>query len=126
MMERDEICIRLVLSKRQLTLGLALAAVFGLTGLIWSETLTMSAIYPSPSGLYKKLLVTADAVLARNSGTVQIGCAAPLTPAAASKLDVCGTIRVVDGGTLTAGKVLTSDAQGVATWQYATFAPDTP
>ena len=66
----------------------------------------------------------ADGILTlKAGGGVGIGT---LTPAAGAKLDVngnvnvAGTIKIV-GGTPGAGKVLTSDASGNATWQYPTY-----
>lgn len=47
------------------------------------------------------------------NGSVGIGTATPAT-----KLDIEGTLKIADG-TEGAGKVLTSDAAGVATWQVA-------
>ena len=38
---------------------------------------------------------------------------------AAAKLDVAGTVKIADG-TQGAGKVLTSDANGLASWQTST------
>ncbi len=49
--------------------------------------------------------------LYNNNGNVGIGTATP-----AAKLDVTGTLKVTDG-TEAAGKVLTSDAAGLASWQ---------
>lgn len=117
-MNRDRIRVTLVLSRRQLTAALALIVMFGVAGALRSETLTLSAIYPSPSGLYKKLLITADAVLSRDSGTVKIGSAAGTQ----KKLEVFGRIRMNDGTQMN-GKTLISDADGVARWEYLTYAP---
>lgn len=52
-----------------------------------------------------------DAVtILNNSGNVGIGTTAP-----AAKLDIAGSVKIVDGSQ-GAGKVLTSDASGAATW----------
>lgn len=101
-----------------------------------SETLTLTTTYPAPVGVYNQIITTgnggtatADTTLARNAGNVVlvpptngpgrvgIGVAAP-----AAKLDVAGTLRFADG-TQAAGKVLTSDASGNASWQYCAYAP---
>lgn len=54
-----------------------------------------------------------DLILNRDGGNVGIGTATPST-----KLDVVGSIKIADG-TQGSGKVLTSDANGVASWQSA-------
>jgi hypothetical protein len=41
------------------------------------ETLTMTTYYPSPSGVYRKLVSTAQTLLARDGGNVGIGTSAP-------------------------------------------------
>jgi|GEM_PF-1733388 len=53
------------------------------------------------------------------SGNVGIGNATP-----SAKLDVNGSIKLSGAGTPGAGKVLTSDAYGNATWQEPTLPPD--
>ncbi|MEO8150895.1 MAG: hypothetical protein ABI723_24895 [Bacteroidia bacterium] len=53
----------------------------------------------------------ADLVINTNTGNVGIATSTP-----AAKLDVAGNIKITDG-TQGAGKVLTSDANGLATWQ---------
>ncbi|MTI39096.1 beta strand repeat-containing protein [Fulvivirga lutimaris] len=52
------------------------------------------------------------------SGNLGIGVASP-----AAKLDILGDIKITDG-TQAAGRVLTSDANGFATWQDPTGNPD--
>jgi len=52
-----------------------------------------------------------DRMIITGSGNIGIGTNMP-----AAKLDVAGTVKIADG-TQGAGKVLTSDANGVASWQ---------
>ena len=54
-----------------------------------SETLTMTTYYPAPSGVYRKLVSTDQALLARDGGRVGIGTKTPMTT-----LDVSGAVRV--------------------------------
>ncbi len=57
----------------------------------------------------------------KNDGNVGIGTDTP-----GAKLDVAGTIKITDGSQA-AGKILTSDANGLATWATPTpAAPSTP
>lgn len=97
-----------------------------------SETLHMTTYYPSPLGIYRKIVTTMETVLNKNGGnailvpnasnpggSVGIGTSAP-DPGV--KLDVEGDVNVggqirIAGGAPGPGKVLTSDAGGNATWQ---------
>lgn len=70
-------------------------------------------------GINGAFTTVSTTVLAANAGTnVGIGVAVPT-----SKLDVSGTVKAtglqITGGAPGAGKILTSDASGVATWQAA-------
>ncbi|MBI5631587.1 MAG: hypothetical protein HY921_11980 [Elusimicrobia bacterium] len=76
-----------------------------------SESVTLMTYYPAPSGVYVKMITTADAYLARDAGSVGIGTVAP-----GAKLEVRGDVKIVDGSQ-GSGKVLTSDAAGLASWQ---------
>lgn len=55
-----------------------------------SESVILNTYYPSPSAIYVKMIATADAYLARDSGSVGIGTSAP-----AQKLDVNGDVHAV-------------------------------
>ena len=75
------------------------------------EDITLDTYYPAPTGVYTNMITTQQTILARDSGNVGIGTAQPQ-----AKLDVVGNVRIADG-TQVAGHVLTSDANGVASWQ---------
>ena len=78
-----------------------------------SETETLTTYYPSPSGVYTQMITTGNTYLARdggNSSRVGVGTTNP-----AAKLDVAGQVRIADG-TQGANRILTSDANGLATW----------
>jgi hypothetical protein len=65
------------------------------------------------SGSIKLRTNNLDRVTVDSTGNVGIGTNVP-----SAKLDVAGTVKIADG-TQGAGKVLTSDASGKATWQTA-------
>jgi hypothetical protein len=69
-----------------------------------------------PSSLYYKSADTTNTrfYIDNNSGNIGIGNSNPQ-----AKLDVSGSIKIADG-TQGSGKVLTSDANGLATWQTPT------
>jgi len=101
----DEIRIRLSLSRSQLKAGLTLAIVLGSVCLLHSETITLTTLYPSPSGIYRRLITTMDTFLARDGGKVTIGDKKPAelivngkvgvgTQTALSKLDVNGNSAI--------------------------------
>ncbi|MBI3549833.1 MAG: hypothetical protein HY078_12415 [Elusimicrobia bacterium] len=82
-------------SKLRLLCALLLLGV--MVGTLGSETMTLTTYYPSPSGIYRRLVSTAEAVFARDGGNVGVGTSAP-----SEKLDVNGNSRV--RGTLTLQK----------------------
>lgn len=84
-MSRDEIQVRLVLSRRQLRGVLALLILVGIAGAVASQTGSVSATYPAPSGVYRRLRATMEAYLASDGGAVGIGTSAPT-----HKLDISG------------------------------------
>jgi len=109
---------------------LALVFIFSICGAAClsaaGETLTITTYYPSPYGSYKELRanqiaigsaygdVTANPLVDGNlivSGNVGIGTTNP-----GAKLDVRGQIRIT-GGNPGNGRVLTSDDNGMGTWQ---------
>lgn len=76
-----------------------------------TESLTLSTTYPAPSGVYAKMITTGDTFLARDAGgRVGVGNTHPL-----ATLDIAGSFRMADGSQA-AGKVLTSDDNGLAQW----------
>ena len=109
------------------------AAVF----VVWaaaafSESLTLTTTYPAPSGIYNQLVTTgnsgtaaADTTLNRNAGNTVLvpgsnaaGRVGIGTNAPGAKLEVAGQIKIT-GGSPGAGKILTSDASGLASWAPA-------
>jgi len=60
---------------------------------------------------------TANLVHITNTGNVGVGTVTPT-----AKLDVAGNVKIADG-TQADGKVFTSDASGLASWQFAIIPP---
>ena len=96
------------------------------------ESITITTYYPSPYGVYNALQTDKLGVGDNNSdgsltsldvptnpgevwikGNVGIGTTSP-----GAKLEVAGQVKIT-GGTPRAGKVLTSDTSGLASWQTA-------
>lgn len=116
---------------------LALVALF-LTNPASSDQVTLLTYYPAPSGVYSRMITTGDTWLARDGGAVIVGTTAPAGPNARMVvangyvglgtatptriLHVSGGVRIEDG-TQAAGRVLTSDVGGNASWQHCTYAP---
>ncbi|MBI4422213.1 MAG: hypothetical protein HY554_00705 [Elusimicrobia bacterium] len=76
--------IRLVLSRRQLQAAGAFLLLVASSYALHSETLVLSTFYPSPAGIFGRLISSGNALLAVNAGTrVGIGTSAPQ-----GKLDV--------------------------------------
>lgn len=61
-----------------------------------SESVTLSTYYPAPSGVYTQMITTGNTYLARDTGNVGIGTAAPTF-----KLDVSGAANA--SGNITSG-----------------------
>lgn len=87
--------------RRRLRTGLAALALAACALEISSETINMTTYYPSPLGIYRKIVTTTETILNKNggntllvpasnpSGKVGVGTADPQ-----AKLDVAGTLRV--------------------------------
>lgn len=61
-----------------------------------------------------------DGAMSNIAGNVGIGTSTP-----GAKLDIAGQVRIT-GGSPGSGKVLTSDATGLATWQTTAFSESDP
>jgi hypothetical protein len=91
--------IHIEISRRRAA-AIVAAALLCAGAVAMSENLTMTTYYPSPSGVYRKLVSTTQTILARDSGRVGIGTTAP---SAAVKLDVAGPVRVGNAASDPAG-----------------------
>ena len=111
-METLHIVVEFNITKKQTLLALMLFFVVWHPGLLGSETLTLTTYYPAPYGGYASLLTTGQTLLARDNGTVALGTT---TPDGTVKLHVNGLVKI-EGGNPGAGKILTSDATGIAAW----------
>lgn len=94
--------IRITIGLREAKCLMAAAVILAVPLWLSSESLTLSTTYPSPAGIYKKLISTGDTILGRDTGSVVIGAAAPT-----AKLTVGGSVSatgaVAAGGAVTAG-----------------------
>ncbi|MFA6316903.1 MAG: hypothetical protein WC943_05740 [Elusimicrobiota bacterium] len=85
---RSDGVIRIEIGRK--TAGGLLAAVLLLCAYAAvSETLTMTSYYPSPAGVYQRLITTARTVLARDGDRVGVGTTNPQ-----ARLDVAGAVRM--------------------------------
>ena len=138
---RREITIRLTMPVRIFLSCLAVLLMATAATELASENVTLTTYYPSPSGVYAKMITTSDTYLSTTaSGKVGIGTTAPTnklslvggnadviggrigigTTAPTQALDVAGTVRMQSFNLYTSPgdkKVLTSDANGNGTWQ---------
>ncbi|MFC1679344.1 hypothetical protein ACFL2T_03955 [Elusimicrobiota bacterium] len=78
--------IHIRIDHKTLVAVLAIAIVCATAYGVMSEKLTVGTSYPSPVGIYKKMITTDQTVLARDTGNVGIGTTAPQ-----AKLDVAST-----------------------------------
>jgi hypothetical protein len=58
-------------------LALSLIILFAGVGYLGSETVSLTTYYPAPSGVYTRIITTADTYLARDGGMVGVGTTAP-------------------------------------------------
>ena len=96
---RRPIILRIHLGTPRVLAGILLAV---LAVKVAADTLTMTTNYPSPVGVYKRMITTARTILARDSDRVGIGTTDP-----AETLDVNGIarahgVKLGDGGACTA------------------------
>jgi hypothetical protein len=101
----DLVKFELVLSRRQLKGALMAFLMIGAVGVVGSETLSLVANFPSPIGIYNRLVSTGQTILAREGGRVGIGTGAPR-----ATLEINGDTRVqtdvVVGGGVSLGGAL--------------------
>jgi hypothetical protein len=99
-MEKNPVYIRIDVNRRQFIAAAAAVLVLAGARPLDSESLTMTTYYPAPSGVYRRLVSTGNAILARDAGgLVGIGKTNP-----SQKLDVNGNIYA-SGGLAAAGSV---------------------
>ncbi|HVE14647.1 MAG TPA: hypothetical protein VNI01_14725 [Elusimicrobiota bacterium] len=84
--------IHIEFSRREGVLGLAGLLLIGGAVAAMSDTMTLTTYFPSPAGIYQKLISVGDTFLARDGGKVGVGTTAPK-----AVLEVNGDLRV--GGT---------------------------
>jgi hypothetical protein len=80
---------------------------------LWPRDANTMYLNYGADGFYIRNNSSVNTMVMNNAGQVGIGTAAPT-----SSLHIAGTVRIVDG-TQANGRVLTSDATGLASWQPA-------
>lgn len=111
--------------------GILAGAALFLADSVSSDQVTLTTYYPAPSGVYTRMITTDQTWLARDGCAVSVGTSASPafgaklivaggnvglgTPAPSRQLHVFGGLRLEDG-TQAAGRILTADAQGNASW----------
>ncbi len=120
----SEITIRfdIRLARRTIQGTLAAAMVLAAAAELGSEAVTLTTYYPAPSGVYTQMITTGNTFLARDGAAFKVGIGTILP---AAKLDVTGNVKIADG-TQGLGKVLTSDANGLAAWQVPSLPVKAP
>lgn len=86
---------------RTLVPAFAVGIVCLFSGELYSETTTTTFTFPSPAGVYRRLITTAKTILARDSDNVGIGTSDP-----AEKLEVNGNIALSLSRDTTAYRVI--------------------
>ncbi|MBI4422161.1 MAG: hypothetical protein HY554_00445 [Elusimicrobia bacterium] len=89
----DPISVQLTFSRRQLRAGLATTLVLATAYGVQSESLRLTSYYPSPGGVYRKLVTTMETILAQDGGRVVVG-----TNQTGEKLNVGAASLVVADG----------------------------
>ena len=97
-------------------LGIVIFFILVLFPFASAEDLTITTYYPSPYGSYNELSTASNTYLATTGGNVGIGTTVP-----AAKLEVYGSSKIngqitIADGTQGNGKILRSDANGLASW----------
>ena len=126
--------------KSRILIVLLFVILIGIPMIIFAqqEQITITTYYPSPYGSYKELRAqhmaigdtyfngstycwegTCTTTIDPNADLVVEGNVGIGTTSPGARLDVNGQIRIRGGGPA-AGRVLTSDANGLATWQAST------
>jgi len=105
--------------ERTLKAWLVVGMLLGTMAYAIAEDITLTTYYPSPRGVYNELRSNNNTFLAVDGGAVGIGSAS----ASAYKLDVTGTTLLrgtvtIQDGTQATDRVLMSDANGQARWDY--------
>ena len=104
--------------ERTLKAWLVVGMLLGTMAYAIAEDITLTTYYPSPRGVYNELRSNNNTFLAVQGGSVGIGAAS-----ASAKLDVTGTTILrgtvtIQDGTQATDRVLMSDANGQARWDY--------
>ncbi|MBI4425300.1 MAG: hypothetical protein HY554_16340 [Elusimicrobia bacterium] len=123
---KDPTVLRLEFSKRQLKGLLALAVLLAGAYAIHSETLTINSFYPSPAGIFQKIIASGDTRLATSAGAkVAVGSPTVDTDAAAANLQIAGSAKV-ESSLLVAGSSRLRGVTSLDTIVLASTAPAHP
>jgi hypothetical protein len=94
------------------------AMILGAAWWAYAETLTMTTYYPSPSGVYRSLVSTAQTLLARDGGNVGVGTTNPQ-----ARLDVNGN-STLRGAVNTGGPIELNSTNAGNRYAYIDFHGD--